>query len=396
MLVQTLLPAPDPAGGAAPQPLALLSDTEDGHCVLFVLASLLFRGGVGMSESREAVSERAWEWASIFMQSLLTSGGFVPAYLGVQRLTVETLHAFWCSAVGLPTGVKATAPAGVLERLVGRLCHRSEVLGLFWHSVSGLDSPPVAEALLADPGLEDVAARELAGSLAALAREWGLAWRPPAPVPTEACLAFGVQESEVDVRLLAAGAEEDGLGACGGEAEGRGVVFGQLLSALVTLSGGPAAGRFPARLAAVCLAACVSFLDALHRLRFGENVEESVAKKAKPPPEAVEASRACSLIDQVRLCANLLYERRAAQDFVRHIGGLRVLLCHCYADGELPLLREVGVFAVRNASHGNAENQGVMRELLASRAGDGPSADVFDPVSGDLVLAEAEAGLAQD
>ena len=36
-----------------------------------------------------------------------------------------------------------------------------------------------------------------------------------------------------------------------------------------------------------------------------------------------------------------------AAEFLRLSGGLPTLLSHCYADPELPLLREAGVYAVR-------------------------------------------------
>jgi hypothetical protein len=73
------------------------------------------------------------------------------------------------------------------------------------------------------------------------------------------------------------------------------------------------------------------------------------------------------LVEQVRLCANLLYGCVQAQDFLRLSGGLPVLLSHCYSDADLPLLREAGVFAVRNATHHNLANQEAVRRSLAER-----------------------------
>eukprot|EP00913_Durusdinium_trenchii_P018323 g17213.t1 len=44
-----------------------------------------------------------------------------------------------------------------------------------------------------------------------------------------------------------------------------------------------------------------------------------------------------------------------------------VLLSHCYADPELPLLREAGVYAVRNATKHSEKTRDAVRSILAER-----------------------------
>merc|ERR1711871_1301610 len=117
----------------------------------------------------------------------------------------------------------------------------------------------------------------------------------------------------------------------------------------------------PPRLAATYLVANLACIDALHRRRFGDPA--AGVKSDLSPKEAAELQETCCMLEQMRLCGNVLYGNRAAQDFVRVTGGLRVLLSNCYADEHLPMLRENGVFAIRNATHQNLENQALAKGL---------------------------------
>ena len=47
----------------------------------------------------------------------------------------------------------------------------------------------------------------------------------------------------------------------------------------------------------------------------------------------------------------------------RHLGGLPAVLNHCNIDGHHPMLREWGVFAVRNLCAANRENQKAIEDL---------------------------------
>ncbi|CAK9110472.1 unnamed protein product [Durusdinium trenchii] len=68
-----------------------------------------------------------------------------------------------------------------------------------------------------------------------------------------------------------------------------------------------------------------------------------------------------------RLCGNILFESPEAAEFLRLSAGLPVLLSHCYADPELPLLREAGVYAVRNATKHSEKTRDAVRSILAER-----------------------------
>merc|ERR1712151_475931 len=122
----------------------------------------------------------------------------------------------------------------------------------------------------------------------------------------------------------------------------------------------------PAQLTGVAIAGSTAMMEVLHRRRFGDLSGGGVPKR-EAAPEAVAAAQACLLVDNVRLCGNALFEQPHAQSFARMTHTLRWLLSHCYADPELPMLREVAVFAVRNATYGCLENQAAARELLAER-----------------------------
>ena len=62
-------------------------------------------------------------------------------------------------------------------------------------------------------------------------------------------------------------------------------------------------------------------------------------------------------VELVRLVANMAYRCRVVQDALRLKGGLPVMLNHCNIDGHHPMLREWGIFAIRNLCGGNLENQ---------------------------------------
>lgn len=372
----------------APPLIQQLATTEDG------LGSHR-KGGVGMS--RDDVSQKAWEWASIFFHTLWMFGAFESAYKGVKSLTVAQLHSFWCSVNGFVQG-RADAPPGVLELLVSRLCTRVEVLSLFWNTIHALESKPLLTRLLNDPGFISVTTHELADAANRLACSYGLVLHP-AQIGLEASGSLGLSPEDfvatTSILLPAAAFEEHSPDQTATEVGDQAVcarLFAEICHAMLALSGDSRSrNSFPMSLAGPCLVTHVAFIDALHRMRFG-NISDGVPK-SKPTPEVVEASRACLLVEQVRICANLVYEDRRAQDFLRLTDGLRVVLCHCYADPELPLLREAGVFAVRNATDGNATNQAYARELLSAGWKASKQGAEGDSASGPAMVHPAELGL---
>ncbi|CAJ1426928.1 unnamed protein product [Effrenium voratum] len=119
----------------------------------------------------------------------------------------------------------------------------------------------------------------------------------------------------------------------------------------------------------------VKLMAALHHLRFGtaavaETGVELPARqepKSGDPTAAVKAAFAGQLVTQLRLCGNVLFESPEAAEFLRLSGGLPTLLSHCYADPELPLLREAGIFAVRNATQHSSATREEVKQLLAER-----------------------------
>ncbi|CAE8686354.1 unnamed protein product [Polarella glacialis] len=384
------------------------------------------RGGAS-----EASSAKAREWASIFFFDLWAAGIFAPAYRGVQRMGAAQLHSFLCAVASVPgwgalrindgSAAATASSASALEsfgRLMGRLCSQREALGLLWHTVHGLLAGPeaaadaggsslgggsqgseaarLASALLCDSDFVDLAAEEMVASLAVLAGAWQLDWSP-APVTAEACAALGIDPVDLELLQLAPREDKDncqlrqaetttkapawGDSAAGGEAieatkaravaDGNGF-FRELLLTAIELAAIPraAGSMLPPRLVGVYLSGNVSLIAALHHLRFGAAAVAVTGTKLparQASASAVEAAKACNLVLQLRLCGNVLYDSDRARDFLLLSGGLPALLSHCYADPELPLLREAGVFAVRNLTKHSEEVRQAVRELLAER-----------------------------
>lgn len=409
--------------------LQQLLETPEGHVVIHLMLSLL-RGEGGPAEEETPAEVLAREWATIFFHSLWSQGGFPHVYRGIRRMQADTLHVFFCQAA-LPAGVSPDVAMLALARLVPRLCCHGEAVGLLWHTLHGLligpgagpdgegcrgdDKPSagreLARVLLSDEAFVCLASEEMADACSQVALRWKLPWRPEA-ASEEACAALGVDAAHVDVPALAAAAAEEALvgpaaaeddgagreGAAEGAAEaesglwsrGAGGPFEELMQAAMALSVVPRdAVPFPPRLAAALLSANIALIDALHRVRFGD-VARGEAPKKEPSKEAQEASKACLLIDQVRLCGNVLYSNPPAQAFARLTTGLKALLSHCYSDPEVPMLREVGVFAVRNATVGCRENQQAVADLLAERkaaaSAAGPGAGLQPPLMAEFGL----------
>jgi len=390
--------------------LKQLTEDPDGHCVVHVLLSFLCR-----DEEDEAQAAKTGEWASILFGGLWLKGGFPPIYGGIKHLTPACVYRFLLRAAGMQEDVQGDARAkppasSSFWRLSQNMCGHAAALGVLWHTVHGLLAGPgstegasdgsamtadFARGLLEDSDFVALAHSEMVECLTALAEAWSLDWTI-LPASAEACAVLGIEHCAlqatntgrdshlakgtplVEQEAPAASAEAN----AGEQSESKidcrpslQHVFHELLHALlqlVTIT--QASGvRFPSILIGLHLTANLGFIDALHKHRFGKL--DSEAPQRTQRKGAAEASQACLLVDQLRLCANVLYERPEAQDFLRLVGGLRILLSHCYADHEVPLLREAGVFAVRNATHGNEANQAAAQALLmeqraASNAGE--------------------------
>jgi len=395
VLVQNLF---NPGGGdtcvdGLPEdaPLRRLLSEVEGHILLLMLLSLLWGAPEG--------SEQAHEWASLMFHALWKRGGFARAYRGVRRLSPSEVHGFLAQVAAGATPASAEGAAMSLAQVAARMCHRSEACGLLWHTVHGLlagvaknevsqeedggSAAALGATFLADAGFIQVLCGELSEANEEVARTHNLEWRPR-EASEEACRELRVMPEDVNVFCLAKAPGERNAGeATAAQPENGGSTlqdddavwgkggtgaYAELMQAvleLTTLPRGPGVD-LPGKLVGVALLGSTSLVDALHRRRFGD-LARGENPKRESAPEAVAISRDCLLLEHIRLCSNIVYEQRRAQDFLRQIDGLRTLLSHCYADHDLPMLRECAVFSVRNATKGNLENQKAAGELLSQR-----------------------------
>jgi len=351
----------------------LVSQSKDGICVLHVTFSLLFAENDSEAQGK---MEKAWEWTTVVLNELWTKGVFPHVFRGLKQLNAKYLHDFLRRLVEAPEPTENIPPPPCIGYLAGRLCGQAEVLSLLWSSIDGLldagqsrsktnDRAELLKRFLGDSKFTDILVEEMAGMISRLTAEWQVDWCPDAP-SDEAAALLGLEASDLDPLTLASSAASAGSLQGGGRATGV-ALFRDLCSATATLTAAarPCGVSLPPRLVGACLVANVSCLDALHRKRFGNVLAGEV--KEKPSLEAAEASQALCLVEQVRVCGNLLYENFEAQEFLRLTGGLRVLLSHCYSDEQLPMLRETAIFAVRNATHGNELNQKMGKDMLAEQ-----------------------------
>lgn len=389
------------AGDAGCKSLASVERFVEEPCVLYVALSLL--RAVDADDLSTSVAAKARDWAAIFFSSLWTSGLFAEIFRAVASVPAARLHSFLTAVAAVPgwgalcpqndgeaPGSQAAA-ATTFGLITSRLCGHKEALGLLWHTVrgllGGLDSEAeavdkggdssasalrLAQQLLNDPSFVELAAQEMASAIMDLAARWGLEldYSPP---PEDACHVLGLQPEDLDLAALAAHRLHPEEVPCSQEAGEEGA-FRELLLAAVELAGIPCGSPFPQRLAGLYLSANVQLLKALHHLRFGTAAVAEVGAElpsrkelTSSNPEAVKAATACQLVAQLRLCGNVLYESPEAAEFLRLSGGLPILLSHCYADPEMPLLREVGVFAVRNATQHSEQTRAAVKVLLAER-----------------------------
>eukprot|EP00439_Symbiodinium_sp_Y106_P041161 s3209_g5.t1 len=328
-------------------------------------------------------------------------------FRAVASVPAARLHSFLTAVAAVP-GWGALCPqkdgealgsheaaATTFGLITSRLCGHKEAfasgwhsesmlaaLGLLWHTVrgllGGLDSEAeaidkgggssssalrLAQQLLNDSSFE-LAAEEMASAILDLAARWRLEldYSPP---PEDACQVLGLQPEDLDLAALASLRLHPEEVPCSQEAGEEGA-FRELLLAAVELAGIPCGSPFPQKLAGLFLSANVQLLKALHHLR-GTELRHAEEPTSSNPDAAVKAATACQLVAQLRLCGNVLYESPEAAEFLRLSGGLPILLSHCYADPEMPLLREVGVFAVRNATQHSEQTRAAVKVLLAER-----------------------------
>ncbi|KAI9348021.1 spinocerebellar ataxia type 10 protein domain-containing protein [Obelidium mucronatum] len=69
--------------------------------------------------------------------------------------------------------------------------------------------------------------------------------------------------------------------------------------------------------------------------------------------------------DSIKVISNVSFMCKEAQDQVRLVGGIPVVLSHCIIDDSNPFVKEWAVFAIRNLCDGNKENQTLIESMEA-------------------------------
>ncbi|KAJ2493463.1 Ataxin-10 [Coemansia sp. RSA 2050] len=76
--------------------------------------------------------------------------------------------------------------------------------------------------------------------------------------------------------------------------------------------------------------------------------------------------------DLIRIIGNVGYKSTAAQDLVRELGGLALVLDHMKIDDNHPFIREYAVVALKGLLHNNSASQGFVREMSVVEAAQNP------------------------
>ncbi|KAJ2011507.1 Ataxin-10 [Coemansia sp. S610] len=76
--------------------------------------------------------------------------------------------------------------------------------------------------------------------------------------------------------------------------------------------------------------------------------------------------------DLVRIIGNVGYKNTAAQDLIRELGGLALVLDHMKIDDNHPFIREYAVVALKGLLHNNSASQDFVREMSVVEAAQNP------------------------
>ncbi|KAJ1813932.1 Ataxin-10, partial [Coemansia sp. RSA 2675] len=76
--------------------------------------------------------------------------------------------------------------------------------------------------------------------------------------------------------------------------------------------------------------------------------------------------------DLVRIIGNVGYKSTAAQDLIRELGGLALVLDHMKIDDNHPFIREYAVVALKGLLHNNSASQDFVREMSVVEAAQNP------------------------
>ncbi|KAI8621433.1 spinocerebellar ataxia type 10 protein domain-containing protein [Chytriomyces sp. MP71] len=70
-------------------------------------------------------------------------------------------------------------------------------------------------------------------------------------------------------------------------------------------------------------------------------------------------------VDAIKVLSNGSFKCKEAQDEIRRVGGIPIILSHCTIDDSNPFIKEWSVFAIRNLCDGNFENQKLIESMEA-------------------------------
>ncbi|KAL3153844.1 hypothetical protein ABBQ32_013419 [Trebouxia sp. C0010 RCD-2024] len=115
-------------------------------------------------------------------------------------------------------------------------------------------------------------------------------------------------------------------------------------------------------------AACCSVEQALSQ-QTADSAEELLRLAEQYPKQSPYTGYRCDL---VALLANLCFQCPAVQHKVQQLGGVELILSQCQWDDENPLVREYGLWAVRNLCEGNESIQESISGLRACSTVDSP------------------------
>eukprot|EP00435_Cladocopium_sp_Y103_P013532 s718_g3.t1 len=304
-------------------------------------------------------------WARYGSHSLRVAGAMAAFEAGLQQETVKALgrwtstRAMYAYLRGAPYAKAAWASGPMAKAIVGSATGRQA-------AYRALPMGQVTRSSEPDKGLEDLPETlTIRNSLTGLIHRVGKIDGPPAEWHTwcgwkwselGAAGAFTLRDGTACARCFRAEHSESGA-------------FREMLFACLELAAIPC-GAFPAKLTGLYLWGNVKLIHALHHLRPGAT--EPSVRLWNCGGLASDGLDRSSWMKGIETGSSFL-ETPAGRfwgsgaEFLRISGGLPALLSHCYADPELPLLREAGVYAVRNATQHSPETRDTVRQLLAER-----------------------------
>ncbi|KAJ3238268.1 hypothetical protein HDU81_008092 [Chytriomyces hyalinus] len=95
----------------------------------------------------------------------------------------------------------------------------------------------------------------------------------------------------------------------------------------------------------------------------GSGMGSSPALLGNPVLDSIRNGLYMMKVDAMKVLCTAAFKCRAAQDEIRRVGGIPVILNHCTIDDQNPFIKEWSVFAIRNLCEGNLENQRLIESM---------------------------------